>query len=218
MASLVHFRGWDSLARSGPYSVVLADPPWSYYGSPDKWAAAGKFYSLLSDDDLSKLPIQTILCKEAIVFLWCTSSSLERAISCLRGWGLFYRGVAFVWVKTARSGRPIGAQGVRPSITKPLTEFVIAGAKSERGRPLPLSDEGISQTIFAPRGRHSEKPKAVNAALEQMYPGDRKAELFARDQRSGWTCWGDELEVCDQAPSSQDEQIYLRNVSNAPSS
>ena len=29
---------------SPPYDVVLADPPWSYYGAPDKWGAAAKFY------------------------------------------------------------------------------------------------------------------------------------------------------------------------------
>ena len=32
----------------GTYDVVYADPPWSYYGDPNKMAAAGKYYALLS--------------------------------------------------------------------------------------------------------------------------------------------------------------------------
>jgi hypothetical protein len=32
------------------FDVILADPPWSYYGDPGKWAAAGRHYSLMSDE------------------------------------------------------------------------------------------------------------------------------------------------------------------------
>lgn len=184
---------WEALSASGPFEVVVADPPWQHWGSPHKWAAAGKFYALMTDAELAALPVPGILARRAVVFLWCTSSSLARAIWLLQAWRLHYRGVAFVWCKTARDGRPIGAQGVRPSITKPLTEFVVAGATQPRGRPLPLADEAVSQTVFAPRGRHSEKPEAVQAALEAMYPRLGKAELFARRQRPGWACWGNEV-------------------------
>lgn len=184
---------WEALEAAGPFNVVVADPPWDHYGSPDKWAAAGKFYPLMTDAELAALPVRRILARKAVVFMWCTSSSLARAIDLLDSWDLHYRGVAFVWCKTAQNGRPIGAQGVRPSITKPLTEFVIAGATQPRGRPLPLASESIRQTVFAPRGRHSEKPEEVQAAIEEMYPNLPKAELFARRWRPGWTCWGNEF-------------------------
>ena len=185
--------GWLALQARGPFNVVIADPPWDHYGSPDKWAAAGKFYGLMTDQALAAIPMSKILARKAVVFMWCTSSSLARAIDLLATWELHYRGVAFVWCKTSQSGRPIGAQGVRPSITKPLTEFVIAGSTQMRGRPLPLASEAIRQTVFAPRGRHSEKPEEVQIAIEEMYPDMPKAELFARRWRLGWTCWGNEL-------------------------
>ncbi len=184
---------WGALEASGPFDTVICDPPWNHWGSPDKWAAAGKFYDLMTDDELAALPVPEILARKAVVFMWCTSSSLARAVDLLRAWGLHYRGVAFVWCKTSQSGRPIGAQGVRPSITKPLTEFVIAGSTQARGRPLPLASEAIKQTVFAPKGRHSEKPEDVQAAIETMYPCLAKAELFARRVRPGWSCWGNEL-------------------------
>lgn len=187
---------WASLRAASPFSVVLCDPPWSHYGSPTKWAAAAKFYSLIEDDDLKMFPMRDILGRKAVVFMWCTSSSLARSIDVLRAWNLYYRGVAFVWCKTRLNGAPIGAQGVRPSITKPLTEFVIVGSTQERGRPLPLASEAIQQTVFAPKGRHSEKPEAVQDAIDVMYPEMRKAELFARRVRSGWHCWGNDPSLC----------------------
>lgn len=174
----------------GPFDVMVIDPPWHHYGSPDKWAAAGKFYELMTDQEVMAMPIAAMLSKPSVVFCWATSSTLERAIQCFRAWGLHYRGVAFVWVKTRADGEPIGAQGVRPSITKPLTEFVLAGSTEIRGRPLPLASEAVQQTIFAPRGGHSVKPESVQDKIETMYPTVRKAELFARRVRSDWVCWG----------------------------
>ena len=40
----------------GQYDVVLADPPWGYYGQQDKWGAAAKFYQTSPDDDLRAFP------------------------------------------------------------------------------------------------------------------------------------------------------------------
>jgi N6-adenosine-specific RNA methylase IME4 len=170
---------------------VLADPPWNYYGDQTKWAAAAKFYPLMPDDDIAALPIGDLLAPRGVLFLWATSPRLDFAMSCLEKWELAWRGMAFVWIKTRADGRPIGAQGVRPSIVKPLSEFVLAGSPVVRGRPMPLADEGVCQTVFAPRGRHSEKPAAVAERIERLYPNARRLELFARSRRPGWDAWGD---------------------------
>lgn len=185
----------DELKSAGPYDVLICDPPWDYYGSPSKMAAAGKYYTLMKDDEIAALPVPDLLTKPAVLFMWTTSSALKRSIDIMSVWGLHFRGVAFVWVKTSREGKPIGAQGVRPSITKPLTEFVIVGATASKGRPLPLASEGVQQTVFAPRGLHSSKPEAVQDRIELLYPAASKAELFARRGRKGWSCWGNEVDL-----------------------
>lgn len=177
----------------GPYDVVLADPPWAYTGSPTKWAAAGKHYSLMGVDAIGALPVREVLAPKAVLFCWATGPKLHHAIGALDAWGLHYRGVAFVWVKTARNGVPLKAQGVRPSIVKPLTEFVLAASTVPTGRPLPIADEAVVQTVFAPKRRHSEKPETVQDRIDLLYPDARKLELFARRPRAGWDCWGDEL-------------------------
>ena len=173
------------------YDVILTDPPWKYYGSKDKWGAAEKFYSCL--DYAGIAGIVPPLSRSGILFMWTTSAFLDRSLRLFDDWGLHYRGVAFVWVKTSKSGVPFGATGVRPSITKPVTEFVLAASPIAKGRPLKLHDEAIAQTVFAPRGAHSEKPLAVHESLERMYPDATKLEMFARKPRAGWDVWGNEV-------------------------
>ena len=66
---------------------------------------------------IADLPVRDLLADRAVVFVWTTSAKLPDALELLSAWKLTYRGIAFVWVKTTLAGVPIGAQGVRPSIT-----------------------------------------------------------------------------------------------------
>jgi N6-adenosine-specific RNA methylase IME4 len=178
------------------YDIVLADPPWSYFGAQDKMGAAAKFYDTMADEDLLNFDMKQFMNKDSILFVWATGPRLDFAIDCLRSWGLHYRGMSFVWVKTRADGQPIGAQGVRPSIVKPTAEIVLAASTVKTGRPLKLHDEAIRQIIMAPRTEHSRKPDDVHERIERMYPQASKIELFARRARPGWDCWG------NQAPAS----------------
>jgi N6-adenosine-specific RNA methylase IME4 len=186
--------GTSSLA--GEYDIILADPPWQYSGQPDKWGAAAKFYTTLSLGEIDEIgwPIIKRLSPNGILFLWATSPLLDYAMTTLEGWGLHFRGVAFVWEKTKKSDPEvrIGAQGVRPSIVKPVCEFVLAGSPVEKGRPLPLADESIRQVVLAPKREHSRKPDEVQERIELMYPTATNLEMFARSRRDGWDAWGDE--------------------------
>lgn len=177
-----------------PYDVIITDPPWLYYGSTHNMGDAAKEYDLMPDKDI--LNFVYPLAPSGVLFMWATCPRLDFAVDYIRHLGLHYRGVAFVWVKTRQDGAPIGAQGVRPSIVKPLTELVLAASPVAKGRPRPLSSESVVQTVFAPRGKHSEKPETVQDRIEQMYPTDRKAEYFARRHRIGWDCYGNEIGTC----------------------
>lgn len=142
------------------------------------------------------LPIKGLLKKSSVVFCWATCPRANFAIQLLEHWGLTYRGVAFVWVKTSKAtGLPIGARGVRPSIVKPTTELVIAASLTHKGRPMPLASEAVAQVVLAPVGAHSEKPVAVMDRIELLYPSASRLELFARRTRQGWSSWGNEVQV-----------------------
>ena len=168
------------------YDIILVDPPWSYHGQQAKWGAAAKFYETMSDTDLRAMPVNQMAHKTSILFCWATGPRLDFAVDLIRHW------VPFVWVKTTKAGVPIGARGVRPSIVKPTTEFVVAGSMTHKGRPMPLADESIQQVVMAPVAEHSRKPDDVNRRIERLYPNASRIELFARRPMDGWDVWGEE--------------------------
>ena len=176
------------------YSVLYADPPWKYHQQrPGGMNNAADHYDVLSVEDIAALPVWEKLDKPGILFMWATSPMLKEAFDLGEHLGLTYRGVSFLWVKTNKQGVPYGAAGVRPTITKPLTEMVLAFSNVKRGRPLPVADESVVQTIFAPRREHSRKPDEVAQRIEMLYPGVTKLEVFARETREGWDAWGNEV-------------------------
>lgn len=187
MSALDSYKGED-------YEIVYLDPPWSYHGDPNKMGAAGKHYDLMEQEDVKDLPMKDIMAKKSAAFIWATGPKLHYAIEAIESWGLHYRGVAFVWVKTRKDGGIIGAQGVPPTAVKPITEFVLLATTNKTGRPFPLLDSKIEQVVLAPRGKHSEKPEEVRGRIEKLYGSDRKKiELFARRSVEGWTTSGLDL-------------------------
>lgn len=183
----------------GPYDIVYADPPWSYYGSQVKDAAAAKHYPLMSQDELAELPVRAIMAKRAALFMWATCPRLNFALDLIRRWGLHYRGVAYIWVKINGRGQIIRGQGVPPTFTKPTTELILAATTTPTGRPFPLRDLGQGQVELHPRAEHSRKPAIFRTRIEELC-GDRpRIELFARESCPGWDAWGAEAEKFDTA-------------------
>ncbi|MCC6597077.1 MAG: DNA methyltransferase [Rhodanobacteraceae bacterium] len=175
-----------------PYTVVLADPPWQYSGDPTRDQAAGKHYAMLSLERLAAMPVPALLAPQSVLYLWATGPKLPLAVALLEAWRLRYLGVAFVWVKCRSDGTPIAGQGVRPTLVKPTTEFVLAASPVRRGRPLPVLDEALGQVVLAsrPGERHSAKPAEVRQRIQRLHGRQRRLELFARDTAPGWDAWG----------------------------
>jgi N6-adenosine-specific RNA methylase IME4 len=42
-------------------------------------------------------------------------------------------------------------------------------------------------------GQHSEKPALFAERIQQTFPNAARLEMFARAQRLGWGCWGNEF-------------------------
>lgn len=162
---------------------------------------AADHYPVMSTPDIALLPEWSSLAKPGVVFMWATSPMLGDAFALGELLGLYYRGVSFVWVKVNKKGEPYGAAGVRPTIVKPTTEFVLAFSNARTGRPLPLASESVVQTVFAPRREHSRKPDEVRRRIEQLYPTARKLEMFARETAPGWDVFGNEVGKFDAKAS-----------------
>ena len=50
------------------YDVLLIDPPWQMWGDPNKDAAAGKHYQLMTDTDVNNLSLKKILKKKILSY------------------------------------------------------------------------------------------------------------------------------------------------------
>lgn len=178
----------------GPYSCILADPPWRFAYMSGKGAGRGaeRHYSCMSIDEIRALPVADAAARDCFLFMWATAPCLPDAFDVLRAWGFKYSSVAFVWVKlNARAPRLFwGARDVFKGMgytTRQNAEFVLLG---RRGRPERLS-KSIGQVIVAPRREHSRKPDETHDLIEAFCAGPR-LELFARHERPGWDCWGNE--------------------------
>jgi N6-adenosine-specific RNA methylase IME4 len=58
------------------------------------------------------------------------------------------------------------------------------------GAPRRLS-KGVREVVLAPRREHSRKPEEIYPAVESLVAGPY-LELFARQHRAGWDCWGNQ--------------------------
>jgi len=193
---------WPKTIWPKRYDIVYADPPWSYYGSATKNAAAGKHYPLMELSELAALRVgQDLLSNPGALFLWATGPRLDFAFDLIRAWGLHYRGVAHVWVKTRKDGTPIHGQGIPPTYSKPTTELLLLATTKPRGRPFPLLDSALPQVVFAPRGKHSEKPAVFRDLIARGYGDRSRIELFARSHAPGWDAWGNEINAEELADS-----------------
>lgn len=172
-----------------PARLLVADPPWKFRDScPGGGRGASKHYKCLSLDEIKHFPVP-LVAKDAILVLWRVAAMAEEAFEVCRAWG-FVPKAEIVWIK----GRVDGGI-LRPTIG--MGHYVRAAHESaiiaSRGKGAGLiQNRGVPSVLLAPRGRHSAKPDEFYRLLEVLVPGPR-VELFARVQRPGWQCFGDEL-------------------------
>ena len=184
----------------GPFDVIVADPPWLYQKKPGTKGAitsasgtADLHYPTMTNEDLLSMPVKQLAAPDAHLFLWFTnpgtfggrfSSITPEQIA--KAWGFEFKTV-LTWVKTTKSGEP--TRGGMGWYFRGATEHVLYATRGKAGIP---ADRREGNVILAPRGRHSAKPEEFMRMVERVTDG-RRLELFARDRRSGWTSWGNEI-------------------------
>ena len=60
-----------------------------------------------------------------------------------------------------------------------------------------LENRSQRSVSFCENMEHSKKPEALQDSLEFMFPQAEKIEIFARRQRKGWICLGNEIDGKD---------------------
>ena len=166
-----------------PYGVIVADPPWSYRNKGTAGSAASQ-YSEMSVDEICSMPVSKLSKKDSVLFLWGTWPLLPECYKVMKAWGFEYKS-GFPWIKLSESFTLQGAIGFW---VLGVSEYVLIGVRGNAKPPDP-SERYLG--IIAPNLKHSKKPKSVHDIAETL-PGPR-LELFAREARIGWTCFGNEV-------------------------
>jgi|SRR5579871_2276316 len=179
------------LSELGKFSLILADPPWSYKDLGHS-RRIDRQYSTLSLYKICNLPIAHVAADDCVLFLWATAPLLPDALEVMRMWGFKYKS-NIVWDKL------LFGMGHYARIRH---EHLLIGV---RGKPGTSAVHNLPSVISARRGKHSVKPVEAYEYIEAMYPRASKLELFARNARPGWSVWGNESESGPAPVKTYDE-------------
>jgi len=170
------------------YSVVYADPPWSYNDKMSGHSfSLDHEYKTQSKEWISSLSVGSISAKDSVLFLWAVSPQLPEALQVMKDWGFKYVTVAVCWSKNHKSGKKVKNLG---RWTMGNVEVCLLGRK---GRPQRLV-KNVRQLVEAERTRHSQKPAEVRNRIVELMGDIPRIELFAREKTEGWDVWGNEVE------------------------
>jgi N6-adenosine-specific RNA methylase IME4 len=161
--------------------VIYADPPWQYEHMISLSREIEEHYPTMSQEDICAMPVPSMAARDCVLFLWVPPSLIQQGLAVMEAWGFGYR-TLIIWDKGS----------IGPGYwVRQQAELLLIGVRGKPATPEP--DARPSSMFRAKRGRHSEKPAGMYEIIETMYPNAQRVELFARNRRTGWDGWGNEL-------------------------
>jgi N6-adenosine-specific RNA methylase IME4 len=185
--------------KPGHYGAILVDPPWTFESWSEKGEgrSARQHYSTMSRRALARLPVDELAAPNCVLFMWSTWPHLKTALWLIGAWEFTYKTCGFDWMKA--DPYRLFADDATPKMgmgywTRANTEPCLLAT---RGKPKRINAD-VRMGIIAPRREHSRKPEGLHERIERLVPGPY-AELFAREERAGWDCWGNETTKFSEA-------------------
>jgi N6-adenosine-specific RNA methylase IME4 len=177
----------EALIASGFRAGLIAlDPPWPFETYNDHSPrVVGSHFEPMTIDEIKALPNRRLAADACAVFMWGTWPLMPVWVPVLEAWGVAYSGLGFDWIKLNADGSVHTGTGYN---TRQNPEPCILG---KIGSPLRLNAD-VDAVIMAKVGAYAEKPDEAYFRMARLYGGPY-LEMFARQPRAGWLCWGDEL-------------------------
>lgn len=187
------------------FSVITADPPWHHSSRSAKGQTRRSpsfHYPTMKLADIAAMPVASLAQTDCHLFIWVPGPHLVAGlhIPIIKAWGFKPTAMGFVWGKL--NPRQANALFLTESCfsigmgytTRKNAEFCVIG---RRGNPQRISKK-VFELIIAARREHSRKPDEFYRRV-QHYAHGPYLELFAREQRPGWTAWGNETDRFGEA-------------------
>lgn len=173
------------------YNIIYADPPWKQSKGGSKSVrpnSSGKELDYPTCSlDVIKRHLATaggLTSENSILFLWTIDKYLfdAQALAEELGYKLHAR---MIWNKVT---------GIPAAFTVRFGHEYLLYMYKGKLLPVEKSERGKIHTVFTEQvKRHSQKPEEAYRIIERLYPSVKKLELYARQERDGWDCWGNEV-------------------------
>lgn len=182
----------------GEFGVIYADPPWAMAMRSPKGEgrSACQHYGTMSLEEIKALPLAFTGARDCMLLMWVIDPMLPQALEVISAWGFTLKTVGFYWEKLNADGSPFMGTGYWTRANPEQCWL------ATRGSPKRLSSS-VRRLVREPRREHSRKPERIYGDIERLVAGPY-LELFGRQQRPGWTVWGDQNDhfACPAAPES----------------
>lgn len=181
----------DAFGRERPpegYSLIMADPAWHFKTRSKKGDAKSPQakYRTMTLDEIKAMPVADLAAKDCHLWLWCTNPHIPEALEVMAAWGFTFS-TAGHWPKITKNGKLAFGTGY---VFRGAGEPYLIG---KRGKP--KNTRGTRSVIFGQVREHSRKPDEVYAEAERWMPNATRMDLFSRQRREGWHCWGDQADL-----------------------
>jgi len=173
------------------YSIIYADPPWSYNDKMIGHGGAEGEYDTQDIEWIKALSVNQLSEKDCALFMWVVSPQIPEALEVISSWGFKFKTVAFVWGKRTSNNKDVHNLG---RWTMGNIEQVFLATK---GHPKRITNN-IKQLVLDERTIHSKKPSQVRNRIVDLMGDLPRIELFSRDKIEGWDCWGNEVSTSEQ--------------------
>ena len=179
---------WSKMYEHTQFDVIMMDPPWQLAtANPTRGVSLG--YSQLTDNSIADLPLPKLQ-KDGFLFVWVINAKYQWTLEQFKKWGYEFVD-EIVWVKVTNSRRMAKSHGFYLQHAK---EVCLVGRRGQN--PPGLKNKAVgSDIIFAERRGQSQKPTEIYELIEELVPGGKYLEIFARKNnlRDYWVSVGNEV-------------------------
>jgi len=168
------------------YAVIYADPPWQYnsgdqHSTEEQETVLEDHYPSMPLRDICSLPQAQMAATDCVLFLWCTSPTLEEAFQVIKAWGFSYK-ASMIWDKVAHNvGHYVSVRH----------ELLLIATKGQT----PKVPKLVDSVYVEQRTEHSRKPEYFRNLIRELYPEGKRIEFFCRGVAAHeWDTWGNEAQ------------------------
>lgn len=173
------------------YGLIVADPPWKQAKGGkksvrEKSSGTSLDYPTCSLEEIKNhLEAANKLTEDnAILFLWTIDKYLFEAQKMAEDLG-YKLHARMIWNKVT---------GIPAAFTVRFGHEYLLYMYKGKLIPVAQNERGKIHTVFTEQvKRHSQKPEISFEIINRLYPDLKKLELYARTEREGYDCWGNEV-------------------------